>query len=163
MEYRKIFKVEFKEFNREVLEKSWEWLNDPIIREQTFTRGFNREAQEKWFESLKTRKDYFIRSICYNDKPIGVMGIKHLTGKDGEVFGYLGEKDYWGKTIGVQGLEYMVNYAKDIELESLYAIVLKENINSYRLMRRLGFERERDFDDKTIIMRLYLFHGHHQS
>lgn len=156
MEYRKIYAVEFKEFTREVLEKSWEWLNDPLIKEQTITAEFDREAQNKWFESLKTRKDYFIRSVNYKNKPIGVMGIKHLTDKDGEVFGYLGEKDYWGKTIGIQGLEFMINYAKAIKLESLYAIVLKENINSYRLMRRLSFEKERDIDEKTIILRLYL-------
>ncbi len=156
MEYRKIFAVEFKEFNREVLEKSWEWLNDPIIKELTSTSEFDPESQNKWFESLKTRKDYFIRSVCYQDKPIGVMGIKHLTDTDGEVFGYLGEKEYWGKTIGVQGLQYMIDYAKSIKLESLYAIVLKENINSYKLMRRLGFDSVRDLDDKTLIMTRYL-------
>ncbi|MDD4632773.1 MAG: GNAT family N-acetyltransferase, partial [Proteiniphilum sp.] len=110
-----------------------------------------------WFESLKTRNDYYIRSVWYKDKPIGVMGIKHLTDKDGETFGYLGEKEYWGKTIGVQGLQYMIDYAKSIKLESLYAIVLKENINSYKLMRRLGFEKEKEIDENAIVMRLYLF------
>jgi RimJ/RimL family protein N-acetyltransferase len=84
------------------------------------------------------------------------MGIKHLTDTDGEVFGYLGEKEYWGKTIGVQGLQYMIDYAKSIKLESLYAIVLKENINSYKLMRRLGFDSVKDLDDKTLIMTRYL-------
>lgn len=156
MEYRKIFEAEFREFNHDVLEKSWEWLNDPIIKELTSTSEFDPESQERWFGSLKTRNDYYIRSIWYNGKPIGVMGIKHLTDKEGEVFGYLGEKEYWGKTIGVQGLQYMIDYAKSLKLESLYAIVLKENINSYRLIRRLGFETEKDIDEKTIVMRLYL-------
>ncbi|MCE5206348.1 MAG: GNAT family N-acetyltransferase [Porphyromonadaceae bacterium] len=157
MEYRKFFEAEFREFNRDILEKSREWLNDPIIKELTSASEFDAESQERWFESLKTRNDYYIRSVWYKDKPIGVMGIKHLTDKDGETFGYLGEKEYWGKTIGVQGLQYMIDYAKSIKLESLYAIVLKENINSYKLMRRLGFETEKDIDEKTIVMRLYLF------
>ncbi|WP_313380248.1 GNAT family N-acetyltransferase [Proteiniphilum saccharofermentans] len=156
MEYRKILELEFREFSREVLEKSWEWLNDPQIRALTSTPDFDRESQEKWFENLKNRKDYFIRSIWHKDKPIAVMGIKHLTGKDGEVFGYIGEKEYWGKTVGIQGLEFMVNYAKSLNLESLYATVLKENINSYKLNRRLGFEKEKDIDENTILMRLYL-------
>lgn len=157
MEYRKIFEVEFREFNRDVLEKSWKWLNDPIIKELTSASEFDPESQERWFESLKARTDYYIRSIWYNGKPIGVMGIKHLTDKDGEAFGYLGEKEYWGKTIGVQGLQYMIDYAKSIKLESLYAIVLKENINSYKLMRRFGFEKEKEIDENTNVMRLYLF------
>jgi RimJ/RimL family protein N-acetyltransferase len=157
MEYRKIFEAEFREFNRDILEKSWEWLNDPVIKELTSTSEFDAESQESWFESLKTRTDYYIRSVWYKDKPIGVMGIKHLTDKDGETFGYLGEKEYWGKTIGVQGLQYMIDYAKSIKLESLYAIVLKENINSYKLMRRLGFEKEKEIDENAIVMRLYLF------
>jgi len=157
MEYRKIFKVEFREFSHDVLEKSREWLNDPIIKELTFTSEFDAESQERWFESLKVRNDYYIRSIWYNDKPIGVMGIKHLTDKDGEVFGYLGEKEYWGKTIGVQGLQYMIDYAESIKLESLYAIVLKENINSYKLMRRFGFKKDKEIDEKSIVMILYLF------
>ncbi|WP_298653463.1 GNAT family N-acetyltransferase [uncultured Proteiniphilum sp.] len=156
MEYRKIIDVEFRDYSREVLEKSREWLTDPQIRELTSTANFDRESQEKWFEGLKTRKDYLIWSMWHVDKPIGAMGIKNLTEKEGEVFGYIGDKEYWGKTVGVQGLEYMVNYAKSIKLESLYAIVLKENINSYKLNRRLGFEKEKDIDEKTIRMRLYL-------
>ena len=57
MEYRKIFEIEFKDFNRNVLEKSWEWLADPQIKELTSTPDIDRESSEKWFESLKTRSD----------------------------------------------------------------------------------------------------------
>lgn len=156
MEYRKIIDVEFRDYSHEMLEKSREWLTDPQIKELTSTADFDRESQEKWFESLKTRRDYLIWSVWHKDKPIAVVGIKHLTDKEGEVFGYIGDKEYWGKTVGIQGLEYAINYAKSIKLKSLYTIVLKENINSYKLNRRLGFEKEKDIDEKTIMMRLYL-------
>lgn len=156
MEYRKIVEAEFKEFTREVLEKSWEWLNDPQMRELTSTPEFDRESQAKWFEGLKNRKDYFIRSVWHKDKLIGVTGLKHLTDKEGETFGYIGEKEYWGKTVGIQGMEYLINYAKSIELESLYSVILKKNLSSYKLNRRLGFEKEKEIDENTILMRLYL-------
>ena len=149
--------ITLREYSQEVLDRSWEWLNDPEIKELTLTPDLDKEVQQAWFQSLQKKKDYYIRSVWYKDKPIGVMGIKHLTDKDGETFGYLGEKEYWGKTIGVQGLQYMIDYAKSIKLESLYAIVLKENINSYKLMRRLGFEKEKEIDENAIVMRLYLF------
>lgn len=156
MEYRKIIEVEFRDFTREVLEKSWEWLSDPQIKEQTSTPDFDKESSEKWFEGLKTRKDYFIKSIWYSNKPIGVMGLKHINGKDGETLGYIGEKEYWGKTVGVQAMEYLVNYAKTIKLESIYSVIRKTNLSSYKLNRRLGFVKEKDKDENNITMRLYL-------
>ena len=156
MEYRKIVEAEFKEYTREVLEKSWQWLNDPQMRELTATPLFDKESQEKWFESLKTRKDYFIKSVWHKDKVIGVVGLKHLTDRHGEVFGYIGEKEYWGKTVGVQGMEYIIEYAKSINLDCIYSVVLKSNLSSIKLDRRLGFVRDRDIDENTIQMRLDL-------
>lgn len=155
MEYRKIIEIEIRDFTHDVLKKTWEWLDDPQIREQTSTPNFNRETSEKWFESLKTRKDYFIKSLWHNNKPIAVMGLKHLNAKDGETFGYIGEKEYWGKTIGVQGMEFLVNYGRSINLESIYSIIRKTNLSSYKLNRRLGFIQEGDKDEDNIIMRYY--------
>lgn len=156
MEYRKIIEIEIKDFTRKVLEKSWEWLGDSQIKELTATPDFDRESSEKWFDSLKNRNDYFVKSIWHNNKPIAVMGLRNLKDKEGEAFGYIGEKEYWGKTVGVQGLEYLINYGKSINLESVYSIILKTNINSYKLHSRLGFAREEDKDENNIMMRLYL-------
>ncbi|WP_436415298.1 GNAT family N-acetyltransferase [Petrimonas sp.] len=156
MEYRKLIDVEFKEFDREALEKSREWLNDPEMKELTMTPDFDKESQEKWFESLKNRTDYFLQTTLHNGNPIGVVGIKKMTEKDGEIFGYLGEKDYWGKTAGVQMTQHLIDYATSRNLESIYCITLKTNVRLYKLCRRFGFEVEKDVDDKSIMMRLYL-------
>lgn len=156
MEYRKIIEIEFKDFNREVLEKSWEWLNDPQIKDLTAAPDLDIESSKKWFENLKNKKDYMIKSMCYNNKPLGVVGLRNITDKDGEVFGYIGEKEYWGKTVGVQAMEYTINYGKSINLESIYSVILKKNQSSYKLHRRFGFVKEVDKDENNIIMRLYL-------
>lgn len=156
MEYRKIVEVEFRDFTRDVLEKSWEWLSDPQIKGMTNTPEIDRESSEKWFESLKTRNDYFIKSMWHKNKPISVMGLKNLNDKDGEAFGYIGEKEYWGKTVGVQGLEYLINYGRSIKLESIYSVILKTNLSSYKLHRRLGFEKVEDKDENNFMMKLYL-------
>lgn len=155
MENNNILKADFKDFTRVVLDKSLVWLNDPEIKKLTYSTGVDKELQEKWFKRLKNRKDYFIKSIWLNEKPIGAMGIKNMTDKDGEVFIYIGEKDYWGKTIGTQGLRYIINYAKSIKLESLYAYVLKDNIRSYKLIRRVGFEKVLSNNEETIKFRLH--------
>lgn len=156
MEYRKLIEVEVRDFTRDVLEKTWEWLNDPQLRELTNSPDLNIEHSIAWFENLKNRKDYFIKSVWYDNKPLGVMGLKHINGKDAETFGYLGEKEYWGKTIGMQGMQYLVDSGRELKLESLYSIIEKRNISSYKLNRRFGFEREGDKDENNIIMRLML-------
>lgn len=156
MEYRKIIEIEIREFTREVLEKTWEWLSDPQVKELTSSPELDIESSEKWFESLKTRNDYIVKSIWHNNKPIAIMGLKHLNGKDGETLGFIGEKEYWGKTVGVQGMEYLIELGKSLKLESIYSVILKTNLGSYKLNRRLGFVREEDKDENNIIMRYYL-------
>lgn len=156
MEYRKIIDVEFREFDRRTLEKTWEWLNDPEIKDLTSTPDFDRESQEAWFQRLKGRDDYYIRSIWRDDEPIGVLGIKHLTPTDGEIWGYIGEKKYWGKAIGVEMMQHLLDYGKSQNLESIYAVILKRNVNSYKLHRRFGFEKEKDMEGERVMMRYYL-------
>lgn len=155
MEFRKIIEVEFRDYDRRVLEKSSEWLNDPEIRDLTLTTDFDRDSQEEWFKTLPDRKDYFIQSVWRNNEPIGVCGIKHITSTDGEVWGYIGEKQYWGKAIGIEMMQHMFKYAKSINLESIYAVMLKDNHFSYKINLRFGFIVEKELDEKTIIMRYY--------
>lgn len=156
MEFRTIIEVEFRDYDRIALEKSSEWLNDPEIKSLTMTSDFDRESQEKWFQSLETKNDYYIQVAWLNNEPIGVFGIKNITDTDGEIWGYIGEKKYWGKAIAPQMMNHVFNYARSAKLKSLYSIMLKENLNSYKISRRFGFEKEKDLDDNKIMMRLYL-------
>ena len=156
MEYRKLIEIELREFDREALEKSWEWLNDPQLKSLTMTPDFDQESQEKWFESLKTRNDYHLKAGWYNGVPVSVYGLKHITGSDSEIFGYVGEKELWGKTIAIQMMQDIIDYARSRNLESLYCITLKENKRTYRLCSRFGFKTEKEVTDETIMMRLYL-------
>ena len=156
MEFRAIIDIQFKEFDQTVFDKSWIWLNDPEIKRLTDTPDTDKEFREKWFQSLKDRSDYYIRSVWRNDEPIGTIGLKHITSTDGEVFLYIGEKRYWGKAIGLQMVQHALDYGRSLGLSSVYALVLKDNINSYKLARRFGFEKERDLDEERIVMRCYL-------
>lgn len=148
--------VTFREFTSEVLNMSWKWLNDPEIKELTLTPDLDRESQQSWFKSLQNKHDYFICSIWLNEEPIGVCGIKHLTSTDGEVWYYIGEKQFWGKGIGTQMMQYLIEYAELRDLESIYAKLLKENISSYKLCEKFNFKVEKQIDENLIIMRLCL-------
>ncbi len=155
MEFRTIVDIQIREYDRRMLEKSWEWLNDPEIKHMTLTPDMNKESQEKWFQSLKDRKDYFVAGVWRNDEPIGVLGIKHITSTDGELFGYIGEKKYWGKAVGVDMLKHALDHGRSLGLSSVYSVIGKDNINSYKLHRRFEFEKEKDIDETRIMMRFY--------
>lgn len=156
MEYRKIVEVEFVDYTEEALEKSWEWLNDAEIKHLTNTPDFDRESQRKWFDGLKTRDDYYIRALSVNNMLVGVCGLKNISDTDGEAWVYIGEKAFWGKTIGAQVIENIIDYAKQIKLQSLYMICLKTNRASRKTASRYGFIYEKDVNEDNILMRLPL-------
>src|SRR5690554_4880577 len=154
MEFRTIVDIQVREYDRRMLEKSWEWLNDPEIKDLTLTPDLDKEAQEKWFSSLQDRKDYYIAGVWRDDEPIGVIGIKKITSTDGELFGYIGEKKYWAKAIGVDMMQRTLNKGRSLSLASVYSVIGKENINSIRLHKRFGFKHEKELNENKIVMRL---------
>ncbi len=156
MEFRRIIELEIKEMDEVALEKSWEWLNDPEIKRLTITPDFDRESQRKWYESLKTRTDYWVIVGWHNDQPIVIGGLKSINEKDAELFGYVGDKRYWGKAVAADVMSRIHDHGKSLGLESIYTILLKENRNSFRLNTRFGYKFEKNLDDERIMMRLLL-------
>ena len=55
----RVFKL--KKFDRETLEKSFVWLNDPEIQAgMNIKYRITKEGQEKWYSSRESRVDYRI-------------------------------------------------------------------------------------------------------
>ncbi|MBF6598605.1 MAG: hypothetical protein ITF98_10340 [Fermentimonas sp.] len=67
------------------------------------------------------------------------MGLKHLNGEEAENFGYIGEKEYWGKTIGVQRMEYLIEAGRFLELESIYSVKLKTKLSINVILLKIGW------------------------
>lgn len=156
MEFRRIIDIDIREMDETALEKSWEWLNDPEIKRLTITPDFSKESQRKWFESIKNRSDYWVIAGWHNGEPIVIAGLKHINGKDAEIFGYIGNKDYWGKAVAADVMSKIHEHGKSIGLESIYSTMLKDNRNSIRLHTRFGYKLEKELDEERIIMRIPL-------
>lgn len=156
MEFRRIIDLEIREMDEVALEKSWEWLNDPEMKRLTITPDFDKQSQRKWYESLKSRTDYWIIVGWYEDQPIAIGGLKSINGKDAELFGYVGDKCFWGKGVAVDMMDKIHKHGKLIGLESIYTILLKENIRSFKLNSRFGYKFEKDLDEERMMMRLQL-------
>lgn len=132
--------IQFLEFSRVFLALSYRWLSDSTIKYLTQTPDITKENQEKWFASLPDKNDYYIRGIAVDNKPIGACGLKHITSEAGEYWGYIGEKDYWGKGIGGRMLAFIEEYAKSLGLKQIYLHVLHDNERAMRLYVKNGYE-----------------------
>ena len=148
--------VKFVEYNEIFLNKSWEWLNNPRIKELTNTPDFTRESQQNWFNSLKYKKDYFIQGILYKDIPIGVMGLKNITETQAEYWGYIGEIDLWGKGIGTIIMDSAIKKAKALNLKKIYLTVLDDNVAAKRLYEKFNFKTKANKKDRLVYMELEL-------
>lgn len=92
-------RITLTSYDREFLDLSWIWLQDPEIKKLTLTSDFTREQQLQFFHSLKERKDYLIFGIQLGTRKIGVAGLKNIKNDIAEYWGYIGEKDLWVKEL----------------------------------------------------------------
>lgn len=139
--------IEFVEYTEEFLEKSWTWLNDPEIQYLTKTPIFSKEDQLTWFASLPNRTDYKVWGIKASGKPVGAFGLKHISNNMAEYYGYIGEKEYWGKGIGQQIVKRVIEIAKEMNLQLLYMKVIPENKRAVRLYEKMNFVHAGKVDD----------------
>ena len=128
------------DYNLDFLDKSWEWLNDPEIKTLTLTPHFTKEDQINFYNSLPHKADYWIKGIIENGKPIGAMGLKHITKTEAEYWGYIGDKEYWGKGIGSFMMKEAIIKAKAFGLEKIYLKVSAQNTRAKQLYSKMGFQ-----------------------
>lgn len=147
--------ISFVPYSDLFLKKSWDWLNDSEIKKLTNTHDFTKEDQKRFFNSLKSRNDYLIKGIIFNKIPIGACGLKNITNSDAEYWGYIGEKEFWGKGFGKEILDFMINCGIKMNLSSIYLNVIKENKRAIKLYQNFGFETE-ELTDFGFKMRLKL-------
>ncbi|MGE6513587.1 GNAT family N-acetyltransferase [Lysinibacillus sphaericus] len=139
--------IEFREYDRRTLECSFEWLNEPELKSLTMTPDFTKKSQEEWFHALKGKKNYYIKSIYLNGKPIGAMGVKNINEHCGEYWGYIAEKDYWGKGYGKYLLNHAIEFSNKKNLEYLYLKVNRDNNRAIKLYKKIGFIDQFEIDD----------------
>ena len=145
--------LNFVFFSRHFLAKSWEWLNDAETKALTLTPDFTKEQQETFYASLPSRTDYLIWGIALAGKPIGACGLKHVTETEAEYWGYIGEKQYWGRGLGHLMIGHCEEIARVKGLKELYLHVGVDNARAKRLYEVCGFVEEDVSRGNEITMR----------
>lgn len=139
--------VSLTPFSRSFLDLSFHWLTDPEIRFLTDSPVVTREGQEAWFAGLEDRTDYRVWGVLADGQPVGVCGIKHIQHREGEYFGYIGEKTFWGQGVGRRMMALTELCAQEEGLGRLHLRVLKANKRAVRLYEGCGYDID-ESDDK---------------
>lgn len=136
------------------LQKSWEWLHIAEIKYLTNTSDFTLEDQKIWYEQCQLSETYKIWGVSFDQIPIGLFGIKNIdpVKRQGEYWGYIGEKQFWGKGIGSSVLKMLIDIAKnELHLNQLYLKVIAENARAISLYEKYNFKNI-GFEGNAIIM-----------
>ncbi len=94
--------------------------------------------------SIKSKKDYLIWGINTNSNKIGACGLKKITKLDCEYWGYIGEKEYWGKGIGKTMMNLVEEKARDLKLKSIWLKVLVNNERAINLYHKCDYIIEKE-------------------
>lgn len=126
------------------------YAGNPNISKYTFMPyPYNtRDAIEFIETSAAERSDYtsFHVAICdlLTDEVIGMIGLNTInhTHRHAEV-GYWIAEEYWGTGMMLEAINLMVSYYfNSMKLERIYAYIIPDNIPSWKLLEKAGFERE---------------------
>ncbi len=135
--------MELVKYDEEFCQKSFEWLQDDELCSLVDTAKPTKASQTAWFNSILYRNDYLIWGIKFDDIPIGVCGIKHISSSSGEYFGYFGEKKHRGKGLGEQMMRLVEKEARNKNLNLLYLHVLPDNKRAIALYEKSGYHFDR--------------------
>jgi RimJ/RimL family protein N-acetyltransferase len=131
--------INFVPFDEQFLQHSSKWLQDEEIRMLIHASPFSAEQQQQWFEQLPARKNYLIWGVECDHQPVGVTGLKNVTTTDAEYWGYIGEKEYWGKGIGKQMMQFIEDEASRLKLNNIYLHVSVTNQRAIASYTKSGF------------------------
>ncbi len=129
----------FTAYDKHFLAMSWNWLNDPEIKHLTDTPPFTEEDQAAWFQGLRMRNDYKVWGMQLRERKIGVVGLKNICKVSAEYFGYIGEKDLWGRGLGAEMLAYAETQCAALGISVIFLKVLADNSRAYSLYKSAAF------------------------
>lgn len=126
-------------------ERYCKWLNDPTVNKYLETRKATIESLKKYINEKNEAENCLFLGIFdkkYHNH-IGNIKLEPIDYKNNRAtFGILiGDKDYWGKSIGEEAAKLLVDYAfEKLDIRTIDLGVISENKPAIRLYEKVGFK-----------------------
>ena len=133
---------------KHVSEEYAAWLNDvEVCRENSHGGGNTIEMTREYVRSVDCSENTAVFAIiCIKEeKHIGNISLGNISWRNnsGEISILIGDKDYWGKGIGRQAYELVIEYGfKVLELHRIYSGMTVRNKAMISVAEKVGMSRE---------------------
>ena len=129
--------------NIEHIDKYLKWENDPIIRKYQYKDiPITLEImKKKYFSNVRDEKKITLEIWYKKDKvPIGLIDFHKIHCKRAEIYICIGEIEYWGKGIGTEAIDLMLNYGfNTLNYRKIIAKVNENNKRSLKMFKKADF------------------------
>jgi RimJ/RimL family protein N-acetyltransferase len=125
---------------------SWKWRNDPKIWEYTGSKPNNNitpEIELQWIKEVLKRKGEKRFAICIaeTDEYIGNAQLTDITTDSAQYHLFIGETSFWGKGIGKQVANLVLEYAfYTLCVKEVYSYFNLNNLASIKACEKNGFK-----------------------
>src|SRR5699024_6852821 len=99
----------------------------------------------KWYQSIKDRRDRYDAVICFDNEPVGLIGLLSIdySAKNAEYYIVMGNDKFKGKGIAYEASKLILEYAfNNLELNKVYLFTEVKNVPAQKLFEKIGFIRE---------------------
>ncbi|GAB6100050.1 hypothetical protein JCM16358_19290 [Halanaerocella petrolearia] len=132
--------ISLREVTKNDCDLLFEWVNDPVVRENSFNNEFIKyEEHKKWFKEKFNSSSSFIYIALLNDKEIGQIRID-IEGGNGYI-DYSIAKEYRCNGYGSRLLIKIFNFIKKSKNVNIKNLIGKVKYNN--LASRKSFEKAR--------------------
>lgn len=145
--------VKLVPYDRDCLDRSWGWLSDPEIRALTMTPKFTRTDQLAFYDSLSTRPNYHIWGVSHGGRVVGAAGLKNVRAELAEYWGYIGERELWGRGLGRSLMRQVESKAKRLGFTRLDLKVSTTNPRAIALYLKMGYVPD-DLSPDDLVLRM---------
>lgn len=137
----------FREFTKEDIDKLYLLLSDADVMKHC-SGTVDMPGTQKWLDATielykKYGYDYWAVYEKDTDAFIGQIGIlrQEVGGNEEDCLAFMIGKKYWNKGYATEGAVACINYAfKTLKLEKVIATVEPENLQSMKVLKKIGME-----------------------
>jgi [ribosomal protein S5]-alanine N-acetyltransferase len=133
-----------REFKRSDLSSLTDLFTDPEVMKYIGPRrAMTAEESHEWLLNILRSQDHdltrFAVALQGTDELIGVVGLRaEARVKD---FGYYFRRSYWGKGYAQEACAAIIHYIENtLQIKDYQIFIADENINSIRMIERLGMQ-----------------------